>query len=465
MTEINLTVIGGGSVNWMSRLMRDVYLVDEIEGGEIRLVDPQQEHVKAVASMLHKFNEIRDKDYEIKVIENRKKALKDADFVMTTFSPGTMDAFWNDLEIPIKYGIRQPVSMTVGPSGISAAIRTAPVAFEIVEDMEEVCPGAWLLNVTNPMSVVTKAMNMAAETVKVIGMCHEFHGFPAYIGKILDLKKPEDMDVLTYLYQWLEEEGFDYTVAGLNHFIWLTEAELNGKDVIPEIREYCQEHDQLHQKDYPENGAGINSFNHTCFVNFALCRRFGYLPIVGDRHLIEFYPNLCNPRNGYGMKYRIKKTTVGSRRLGKVKKLDHIKKIAAGEKEVNWNSSGEEMVEIIRAIINDSSVQGIVNMPNQGQIENLPEDVVVETFATVTADGITPKPSGKLPGSVGSLCRLHADVHELTVKAALEGDRDVLLEALSLDPLSGCADFSELGDLADELLQANRKWLPRFFNN
>lgn len=464
MTEINLTVIGGGSVNWMSRLMRDVYQVNEIDGGEIRLVDPQTEHVRAVAAMLEKFNEIRNKDYNILIIENRKKALKDADFVMTTFSPGTMDAFWNDLEIPVKYGIRQPVSMTVGPSGISAALRTAPVAYEIVEDMEEMCPGAWLLNVTNPMSVVTRAMNMAAETVKVVGMCHEFHAFPAYMGKILNLKKPENMDVLTYLYEWLEEQGFEYTIAGLNHFIWLTRAELNGRDVITEIQQYCKENKQLNQRNYPENGKGSNSYNYSGFVNFALCRRFGYLPIVGDRHLIEFYPNLCNPNNGYGMKYGIKKTTVGSRRLGKVRKLEQIKKIAAGKEEVDWNSSGEEMVEIIRGIINDNPVKGIVNMPNQGQIENLPEDVIVETLATVSADGITPKSSGKLPGSVGSLCRLHADVHELTVEASLQGDKDKFTEALSLDPLSGGADFSELGDLADELLQANRKWLPRFFD-
>ena len=129
--------------------------LDEIEGGEIRLVDPDKTNVEAVAQMLHKFNEIRVKDYAISVVDDRKAALKDADFVLTTFSPGSMDAFYNDLEIPVKYGIRLPVSMTVGIPGISAAIRTVPVAYEIVKEMEEVCPGAWLLNVTNPMSCVT----------------------------------------------------------------------------------------------------------------------------------------------------------------------------------------------------------------------------------------------------------------------------------------------------------------------
>ncbi len=464
MKRVVLTVIGGGSVNWMSNLMRDVYLVDEIDGGEIRLVDPQQEHVEAVASMLRTFNQLRNKDYKISVIEDRREALAGADFVMTTFSPGAMDAFWNDLEIPVKYGIRQPVSMTVGPCGISAALRTASVAYEIVEEMEALCPGAWLLNVTNPMSVVTRAMNMAAKTVNVIGMCHEFHAFPGYMGKILGLRKPKEVDRLTYLYQWLEERGFEYTIAGLNHFIWLTQATLQGKDVVPDIQQYCRDHEQLKPAKYPENGRGIDSYNYTGYVNFALCRHFGYLPIVGDRHLVEFYPSLCNPNNGYGMKYRVKKTTVGSRQLGKLENLKRIKRIAAAKEEPNWNHSSEEMIGIMRAIITGTSVKCILNMPNRGQIENLPRDVVVETLATVDADGIAPKPSGNLPGAIGSLCRLHADVHELTVQASLTGSRALLLEALSLDPLSGTADFCQLGELADELLEANRKWLPRFFD-
>ena len=118
---------------------------------------------EAVASMLARFNAERGKDYRVSVCDDRAEALGGADFVMTTFSPGSMDAFEYDLEIPIRYGIRQPVSMTVGPAGISAALRTVPVAAEIVEDMERHCPGAWLLNVTNPMSAVTRAMNLAAD--------------------------------------------------------------------------------------------------------------------------------------------------------------------------------------------------------------------------------------------------------------------------------------------------------------
>ena len=165
------------------------------------------------------------------------------DFVLTTFSPGAMDAFFNDLEIPVKYGVRLPVSMTCGISGISAALRTVPVAYEITRDMEAVCPGAVLLNVTNPMTAVTKAFNLPAKTVTVYGICHEINKLGDYLGKILGLNRPEGMGIGTYLYSYLNEIGFDYAVAGINHYIWLVRANLNGEDMLGKIRRFAEEHE------------------------------------------------------------------------------------------------------------------------------------------------------------------------------------------------------------------------------
>lgn len=463
MCRKTITVIGGGSVNWMRGLMRDIYLLDEIQGGEIRLVDPNTKHTEAVYEMLCTFNRLRGKDYRISIVENRREALDKADFVLTTFSPGEMDAFWNDLEIPIKYGIRQPVSMTVGISGISAAIRTIPVAYEIVKDMEEMCPDAWLLNVTNPMSAVTRSMNMAAKKVKVVGMCHEFHCLPAYFGPMLGLRKPEDIDILEYLYNWLPESGLDYTVAGLNHFIWITRADLKGEDVLPRIHKFCQDNMSLNPEGKITGEKVTSIIGNSGEVKFALCRQFGYLPVVGDRHLVEFLPSLCNIRNGYAMKYNVVKTTVDMRRMMKMREYQYILDVANGKTEVDWKRTGEEMTEIIRAIVTGGQTLCILNLPNKGQISNLPDDIVVESLAVIKNGEIIPKASGALPGAIGSLCRFHADIHEITVKAALKGDKKMLVEAMSMDPGSAGADFSEIPDMADELLLANRKWLPRFF--
>ena len=423
MRNMIITVIGGGSVNWMRGLMRDVYLLDQVDGGEIRLVDPNREHVQAVAGMLRMFNRLRGKEYQISILEDRREALKGADFVMTTFSPGAMDAFWNDLEIPVKYGIRQPVSMTVGPCGISAALRAVPVSYEIAHEMEELCPNAWLLNVTNPMSAVTRAMNMGSQKIRIIGMCHEFHAMAWLIGPMVGLPRPDGMNSLDYLYRWLPEQGLDYTVAGLNHFIWLTHASLDGRDLLPDIRKYCSDRWDL---AYSPDEKPIPYANRHA-VKFALCRQFGYLPLPGDRHLVEFYPSLCNPRNGYGMRYNVLKTTVDERKLWKITQLGEINSIANGTADVSWERSSEEMVEIVGAILEGRSISSIVNAPNAGQIANMPRDVIVETLATVSPQGIKPKVSGNLPGSVASLCRLHADIHELTVQAALQGDRRLLV--------------------------------------
>lgn len=465
MNKMILTVIGGGSTNWMPGLMRDVYLIDEVDEGEIRLVDPRADRTAAIADMLRVFNQVRKKNYKISVVPDRREALNGANFVMTTFSPGSMDAFWNDLEIPIKYGIRLPVSMTVGIPGLSAAIRTVPIAYEIVHDMEDMCPGAWLLNVTNPMSTVVRAMNMAANSTKVIGMCHEFHAFDQYMGPMLGLYRPEGMHVTEYLYKWLPAQGFEYTVAGINHLIWLTKANLNGADVLPTVRQYCADHLKVIDERRKEQNTGQvpDPWHNAGAVKLALCRQFGYLPLPGDRHLVEYFPSLCNLRNGFGMKYGVLKTTVDARRLGAQQDLDFIRNVAAGEETVSWNRSGEEMTQIMRAIIGKSSTQAIVNAPNKGQITNMPDDVIVETLADVSDKGVKPRISGDLPGAAGTWCRLYADIHELTVQAALNGDRSLLIEAMSLDPSNAGADFSEIPDMADELLLANRAWLPRFF--
>lgn len=460
MNSATITVIGGGSVNWMPKLMADVFQIDELEGGEIRLVDPNEEHTQAIVGMLHAFNRLRRKDYRIVVSPDRRRALERADFVMATFSPGAMDAFHNDLEIPIRYGIRQPVSMTVGPAGISASLRTAPVAHEIIDEMEAVCPDAWMLNVTNPMSVVTRAMSAAARRVKLLGLCHEFHSFRNVIGPIIGMPQPDGMDILTYLYRYLGEQGIEYTVAGVNHFIWLLRLSRDGVDLLPEVHRFAKENQEIAGRR--EAGAQPSPFDSTNAAKLALCRRFGVMPLAGDRHLVEFMPSLCSIQNGFAMQYGVHKTTVDFRRHRKDRQLANIRAIADGRVEPERRSSGEPMLEIMRSIVRGDSTVTIANAANTGQIEGMPEGAAVETLCDVTPGGVRPRPAGRLPEGLESLVRLHVDVHELTFKAAMEGSRSTLVRALTLDPLCGLADFEDIQKMADDLLEANRDWLPRF---
>lgn len=460
MRKIKLAVIGGGSVNWMRHLMKDVYMLKGVDGGEIRLVDPNTSHVTSVKNMLLKFNELLSKDYKITIEEDRLKAMKDCDFVLTTFSPGAMDAFYNDLELPTKYGVRLPVSMTCGVSGISAALRTVPVACEITEEMEKVCPGAVLINVTNPMSMVTKAFNIPAKTVKVYGLCHEILALPHFVEEIFGLKRPEGMHVGTYLYSWLKEQGFEYTVAGLNHFIWLTEAKLNGENVLDKVYKFACNNDTFIYPDYNPK----TTYRNKCQAKLAMCRQFGYLPIPGDRHLIEFYPSLCNVQNGFGMEYGVQKTTVDSRRLDKVIQQAQIDSIANGTSEMDWSVSDEEVASIMQAYIDSSELITVANLPNKGQISNLPEGSIVETLVKKEKDGsVNAINAGVLPETIRVLCSLHNSINEMVVEAALKGDRRLLIEAMSIEPSTGTMDFKKIPEMCEELLEANKEWLPRFF--
>jgi alpha-galactosidase len=443
--------------------MKDVYTLDGVEGGEIRLVDPNTDHVTSVKNMLLKFNELSDKNFDVSIVEDRRAALAGCDFVLTTFSPGAMDAFWNDLEIPVKYGVRLPVSMTCGVSGISAALRTVPVAYEITRDMEEVCPGAVLLNVTNPMTAVTKAFNLPAKTVTVYGICHEINKLGYYLGRILGLNCPRGMEIGTYLYSYLNEIGFDYAVAGINHYIWLVKANLNGEDMLGRIRQFAEEHEGF--QDLGPDYVPTDTYANNGQAKLALCRAFGYLPIPGDRHLIEFQSSLCNAQNGFGMKYGVLKTTVDSRRLDKVLQKQYIDRIASGEEPVSFGRSGEEIVGIMQSYLDKSEMVTICNRPNIGQIANLPEGAIVETLVKKEKDGsITPLPAGELPRPIHHLCYLQTGINEMVVEAALNGDRRLLVEAMSLDPSTGTMDFGRIPELCDDLLNANKKWLPRFFS-
>ena len=149
-------------------------------------------------------------------------------------------------------------------------------------------------------------------------------------------------------------------MAGINHFIWIIGAELNGRDVLPDIRRFAREHQDLAPAGAPY------SLSNRHAAKLALCRTFGYLPLAGDRHLVEFWPHLCNVRNGYAMSYAVEKTTVDSRRHRREHNRARVERIAAGTEEMDWTRSGEEMTEVMNAILTGGSTTAILNLPNRG---------------------------------------------------------------------------------------------------
>jgi alpha-galactosidase/6-phospho-beta-glucosidase family protein len=451
-------IVGGGSVNWCPGLIRDVYHIDALEGGEIRLLDPDDAALRLIASLEGPYNRLSGKEFKFIPVHSLDECVSGADFTLCTFSPGSLDAFYWDLEVPIPYGVRQPVSMTAGPCGISAALRTCSVAHEVGQAVSKHAPGSWIINVVNPLTCVTRAINLGAPNCKVVGLCHELEGQIGFVGDILGVPWPEGKRGQDYLMR-----DFDLQVAGLNHFIWLTRIFTGGKDRYPELRAFAESHEAWFKGGDPAAGNFASSWSNNKEAKLALCKAFGSLPMAGDRHLVEFMPSMCSQANRYAMDYGIRKTTMRERYELKKKATERVQRWVSGEEDIPWRRSSEQATDIIETVLTKGKERFVMNVPNRGQIAELPSEVVVESISTLTADGFGYEAAGPLPQPIAGICRSHVEVQELAVQAALEGNRRKLLDALYLDHHTHMVEFREIPRLADELLEANRDLLPRFF--
>ena len=456
--KCNIAIFGGGSVNWCPGLIRDIYLLDEITEGEIRLFDPDSEGVNAILSLQNVYNQETNKDLRFRRSDSLEDLLSGADFVLCTFSPGSLEAFFHDLEVPISYGVRHPVSMSFGPTMISAAIRTVPLAEELAHAMTRYCPNAWLLNVTNPMTCVTTVMCRANRNGKVVGLCHEFEGQLSMVAEIVghhwDHKAERGND--------FARETLNAKIGGINHFIWLTETSNSGQDLYPKLRNFAAANEAYYADGKIPLINEKNPWSNNREAKLAMLRHFGYLPMAGDRHLVEYLGSLCNVQNQYAQAFNVTKTTIRERERAKSRNLARTIAIGSGEVSQNWNRSGEQVTDIMQAALTGKPTYIVANLLNEGQISNLQPDVAVETFAWFDASGGKAEPVGELPGALGPMIRHGIEVCELTLTAALEGSRQKLIEALTLDFSCQAVDFRLISKLADDLLHANKEWLPRF---
>lgn len=446
---MKISLIGGGSANWMRGILKDLMLCEVLDGSTLVLNDPDQESTLLIQALAQRYNELLGKNFKAMIDDDFESAVSQADFVIFTFSPGSLDAFWHDLEIPTKYGIHQPVSMAIGPSGISAALRTVPVGYEMAKIISRVAPQAWILSLTNPMMALTRAISMAHRSDRVIGLCHGLF----------------DTEPALTRFWGVSADRLSLEVGGINHFIWITRIYVDGVDRYDELRDYAATHDsfeELYTKD-SARGIATTPFYSPGRAQILLLRTFGYLPCNNDRHTVEFIPWLCNSQAEWGARFGVQKTTVEYRKQMREKYRQWIRDVIEARITPNLTRTREEVSDIMRTVVTHHPDRFIMNLPNRGQIRNLPAGAVVETLGMVDRGYAAGIAIGDLPESIAVLCRLHIQVGELTVQAALTGDRKVLLEALYLDPLTALMDAYKVPEMMEELLEANREYLPRFF--
>ena len=452
--NVKIAYIGGGSRGWAWGLMSDLAQAEDISGS-VYLYDIDREaagHNEIIGNSIKDVEGCRSV-WRYKACDTIEEALGGADFVVISILPGTFDEMQSDVHTPEKYGIYQSVGDTSGPGGIVRALRTVPMYEVIARAIRDNCPEAWVINYTNPMTVCVNTLYRVFPEIKAFGCCHEVLGtqklLAEAVAELRGVEKPERAEI-------------DVNVVGVNHFTWLTKAQYKNIDLFPMYRELV---DKYYESGYVNGGDKNwmnNSFECAQRVKFDLFKRFGYIAAAGDRHLAEFCPGkwyLADPECVREWKFGL--TTVDWRKTDLKQRLEKSARLVSGEEKFKMNDTGEDGVKQIRALLGLRNLVTNVNLPNRGQIPNLPLGAVVETNARFAANTVTPVFAGNLPETVYPLVARISGEQQMLTEAALTRNLDPAFAAFTNDPLV-TVSLSDAKKLFDEMIENTRAYLADY---
>lgn len=455
--DIKIAYVGGGSRGWAWGLMSDLVSAPDISG-TVALYDIDKEAADANVIIGNKYNEVEGakSKWSYYATETLEEALTGADFVVISILPGTLDEMWSDVHTPEKYGIFQSVGDTVGPGGIIRALRTIPMMQVIAEGVKNCCPDAWVINYTNPMTVSVKALYEQFPQIKAFGCCHEVFGTQKLLATAL--KEVEGIE-------GVERDDIKINVVGINHFTWITEAKYKQYDLYPVYAKLVEQNFKHGEEKNADDNWANSSFNQNYSIKFDLFKRYGVIAAAGDRHLAEFCPGswyIGSKENAKSWDYEL--TGVQWRKNHQAYLIEQQNKKAAGEQsdEIEIKLTGEDGVNQIRALLGLQDMITNVNLPNRGQIPNLPLGAVVETNATFRDDQVIPVFSGNVPTRIMSLVSPIVNEQETVVKAALDRDLELAFSAFVNDPLV-TIDTLEARKLFDEMVENTKEYLTEYY--
>ncbi len=435
-----IVLVGSGSTSFGPSTFTDIYLSEILKGSTIILHDINKEKLEMVYELLVAENEVKGNHFTIERTTDRKKAFKDADFIISSIEVGERFKLWRqDYEIPRKYGSTQIMGECGGPGGSIHAFRIIPEIIKIVQDAEKICPNAFFINFSNPMSRVCLAIKRATKNLKFIGLCHEIGGLEAHLVNMFNTGLDE-MRIFT---------------GGLNHFGFLLGLKdvKTGKDLIPEFNSIALNYFDSQKDRFKFSDLSIEVY-----------KRFGWFCYGGDNHMgeyVQFAEEFTKTQdmidwierteNHGNSIYKRMNKYYNKLKRGNFPKSGFLKKVPSGEKAI----------PIIESILSDkNSHENAVNIPNSGIIDNLPQDLVLECSVRVDKDGVHGIKIGNIPKTIASILRIEASVQDLCVEAILNKSKELAITSLAIDPNVG--SFGKAEKMFNEISKLQSNYLSYF---
>jgi alpha-galactosidase len=455
MSRHKLVLIGAGSTVFTQRLVADIILAGEEDQWELALVDIDPVTLEAVDKLVGKMLVAQNANIAVTSTTDRRQVLKGADFVVTTIAVGGRPGWQLDIEIPRKFGIYQPVGDTALPGGISRAMRMIPPMIAIARDIAELCPQAHFFNYSNPMTAICRAIRKETG-VPVIGLCHGVHHVEGQIARFLEV---EDGSISSF-------------GVGLNHLTFLTRLHYRGEDAIPMLHDKLRSQkasltqELADKQEWPNIVTGRAPRYSDDPFSWDMFEKYSIFPCAMDRHATEFYPErfpggaYCGRLLGREAFPIDKRIGLGDQWYQEMLDIAHSPDPLPKSYYENVPGESEQLLEIMHSLLKDEKKAFSVNMPNQGQAPFLPRDAVIECNGSGVAGGFMPIMADDLPPALVAKLQSKISAIEITVEAALRGDRDLMLEALLADGGVGQVDKAEA--LRDALIEAHKQHLPQF---
>lgn len=428
-----VAIIGAGSIVFCKTLILDTLATKGLEDTEFALMAPTTRRTPYVESFVNRVIEANGLPARVWLTTDSREAVRDADYVITTFQVGGVEGFEADYKIPLKYGVNQCIGDTLGPGGVFRALRSIPVMMDLARDMEELCPDALVLQYVNPMAMVCWALGTT--NVKFVGLCHG-------VQTTLDLISG---------YVGVPKEEIDFLCAGINHMAWFLKLEHHGKDLYPILRQ------RFERPEYYVNEK----------VRGEVFRHFGYFMTESTGHLAEYVPWFR--KNQKALDLYCDEPAFGGESGAYYNWCKYV-----AEKYASGDILADEPVElpprsveygsyIIEALETGRTFKFNGNVINGGMITNLPPDCCAEGPIYADGAGLHKTIVGDLPPQCAALNMTNINVQRLAVQAALSGDPEHIVQAIALDPLtSAVLTLKEIREMATEMLEAERQWLPQF---